>query len=371
MPRWRNDMQPPPVNILRRYLLLGGLTGAAAWPGGAHALAAKVLAFPRDRGSHPEFRTEWWYITGQAASTGSGSRIFGFQLTFFRSRVDGTQGMASKFAARQLLFAHAAITDVKGKKLWHDQRIARDGFGVASASEQDMAIKLRDWSLQAEGGHYTADLPASDLALKLQFEETQSVLLQGRQGLSRKGPEEEQASYYYSEPQLATSGSLQVKGQTFEVTGKAWLDHEWSEALLHPSAVGWDWIGMNLDDGSALTAFRLRDKNGNAVWDGGSFRASKSYQSTLYTFSRGEVIFRPVRRWKSPLSQTAYPVEWIVRTPADFYTVRAVIDNQELDSRASTGAIYWEGLSELIDSNGKHVGSGYLEMTGYAQPLRL
>ena len=363
-------MRPPtpPANLLRRQLLLGsmaGLTGLGGLAGPAHALPDKALAFPRDRGSHPDFRTEWWYITGQATS---GSRTFGFQLTFFRSRVDGTQGMTSKFAARQLLFAHAAITDVQGKRLWHDQRIAREGFGVASASEQDMSIKLRDWSLQAKSGKYTAELPASDFALKLQFEETQSLLLQGNQGLSRKGPEAKQASYYYSQPQLATRGSLQVKGQSFEVTGKAWLDHEWSEELLHPSAVGWDWIGMNLDDGSALTAFRLRDKDGNAVWDGGSFRSSKG---ELYAFSRGEVIFKPVRSWKSPLTQTSYPVEWVVRTPADFYTVRAVIDNQELDSRQSTGAIYWEGLSELIDSKGQRVGSGYLEMTGYAQALRL
>jgi predicted secreted hydrolase len=357
-----------PASMLRRHLVLAGLAGAVAWANPACALPARALTFPRDRGSHPDFRTEWWYITGQAASVGSGGRTFGFQLTFFRSRVEGTQAMTSKFAAKQLLFAHAAITDVQGKKLWHDQRIARDGFGVASASEQDMAIKLRDWSLQAEGGKYTAELPASDFALKLQFEETQAVLLQGQQGLSRKGPEEAQASYYYSQPQLASRGSLQVKGQTFEVTGKAWLDHEWSQELLHPSAVGWDWIGMNLIDGSALTAFRLRDKDGNTVWDGGSFR---SPQSELRNFNYGEVSFKPVRSWESPLTQTRYPVEWKVRTPTGSYTVKAMIDNQELDSRASTGAIYWEGLSELIDSNGKPVGSGYLEMTGYAQALRL
>ena len=354
-----------PGSVQRRHLVLGGMAGLAGLTGKAQALPARALTFPRDRGSHPDFRTEWWYITGQAAS---GHRIFGFQLTFFRSRVEATQAMTSRFAAKQLVFAHAAITDVQGKKLWHDQRIARDGFGVADASEQDMAIKLRDWSLKAEGAKYTAELPAADFAIKLQFEETQSVLLQGNKGLSRKGPDEKQASYYYSQPQLATRGSLQVQGQRFEVTGKAWLDHEWSQELLHPSAVGWDWMGMNLDDGSALTAFRLRDKDGNAVWDGGSFRSA---QGDLYSFSHGEVIFKPVRLWRSPLSQATYPVEWMVRTPADFYTVKAVIDNQELDSRNSTGAIYWEGLSELIDSNGKRVGSGYLEMTGYAQALRL
>jgi predicted secreted hydrolase len=350
-------------NHFRRNLLLAGMGLAAL--GSGHALPAKTLVFPRDRGAHPNFKTEWWYITGHCLS---GPREFGFQLTFFRSRVESTQGMTSKFAARQLLFAHAAITDIQGKKLWHDQRIARDGFGVASTSEADMAIKLRDWSLKANDKRYTAELPTPDFGLKLLFDETQPVLLQGKNGLSRKGPDEQQASYYYSQPQLATTGSLRVQGKTFEVQGTAWLDHEWSQELLAPGAVGWDWIGMNLLDGSALTAFRLRDKDGGAVWDGGSFRSARQ---SLYVFSKGEVIFKPTRFWKSPLTQTSYPVEWLVRTPADFYTVKAVIDNQELDSRQSTGAIYWEGLSELIDSNGKKAGSGYLEMTGYSKPLQL
>lgn len=356
---------PHAPSTVRRRLLQALAAGMAAGAGPVFALPARVLQFPRDFGAHPDFRTEWWYITGHASS---GTREFGFQLTFFRSRVDGTQGLASKFAAKQLIFAHAAVTDVAGNKLWHDQRIAREGFDIARASTQGMALKLRDWSLQSQGRIHSARLPAADFALNLQFTETQPVLLQGKQGLSRKGPEEKQASYYYSLPQLATSGSLQIKGQNFDVSGKAWLDHEWSEEILHPDATGWDWIGMNLDDGSALTAFRLRDKAGNTLWDGGSFRSAKG---DVYPFSKGEVIFKPVRRWKSPLSQASYPVEWLVRTPADIYTVRAVIDNQELDSRQSTGAIYWEGLSELIDSNGKRVGRGYLEMTGYAAVLRL
>jgi predicted secreted hydrolase len=210
---------------------------------------------------------------------------------------------------------------------------------------------------------------AADFALDLRCAPTQPLVLQGTQGLSRKGPLPQQASYYYSQPQLAVAGAITLRGQRFEVTGKAWLDHEWSDEYLAPEAVGWDWIGMNLDDGSALTAFRLRRSDGSPLWDGGSFRSPKG--GGLYTFSAGEVDFSPQRRWTSPLSQAVYPVEWVVRTPADFYTVRAVIDNQELDSRNSTGAIYWEGLSNLLDSNGKHVGRGYLEMTGYAQRLRM
>ena len=209
---------------------------------------------------------------------------------------------------------------------------------------------------------------AGDFALDLRCAPTQPPVLQGAQGLSRKGPLPQQASYYYSQPQLAVTGAITLRGQRFEVAGKAWLDHEWSDEYLAPEAVGWDWIGMNLDDGSALTAFRLRKADGSPLWDGGSFRSSKG---SLYTFAPGEAAFSPQRRWTSPLSQAVYPVEWIVRTPADFYTVKAVIDNQELDSRNSTGAIYWEGLSDLSDSNGKHVGRGYLEMTGYAQRLRM
>ncbi|OYU42937.1 MAG: hypothetical protein CFE44_21165 [Burkholderiales bacterium PBB4] len=127
-------------------------------------------------------------------------------------------------------------------------------------------------------------------------------------------------------------------------------------------------MGINLWDGSALTAFQLRDKEGRALWDGGSFRSASGVR---YVFSRGEVLFKAIRRWRSALSQAHYPVEWIVQTPADFYTVKAMVDNQELDSRSSTGAIYWEGLCEVWDSQQKLVGRGYLEMTGYASALIL
>jgi len=367
-------MAPGLIGFSRRQLLAAGLT-APLWPLAAQAQLRPELQFPRDLGSHPDFAIEWWYLTGHLragsdAGAGSGGREFGFQITFFRSRVAATQGMNSAFAAKQLIFAHAAVTDVAGKKLWHDQRIARAGFGVAQASQTDTAVTLRDWSLQREATQYRAVAAASGFGFQLSLRESQPLLLQGDRGLSRKGPDEKQASLYYSLPQLQVGGTLALGIQQMPVQGSAWLDHEWSRELLHPQAVGWDWIGMNLFDGSALTAFRLRDKAGGALWDGGSYR-HPSMGAAPHVFSPGEVIFKPVRSWTSPLTRARYPVEWIVRTPADFYTVKAVIDNQELDSRASTGAVYWEGLSELFDSNGKLVGRGYLEMTGYASPLRL
>ncbi len=370
----------------RRLLLAGmaaGLLADASGPRAAQTLPQRVLRFPADHGAHPDRRTEWWYVTGQATrGEGARARRFGFQVTFFRSRVQATQPLQSRFAARQLVFAHAAVTDVQGRKLWHDQRIARGGFDVAAAHTGDADLRLRDWSLRrrddtatagnqgAQAETWLARVNAGDFSLDLHLKPTQALLLQGDQGLSRKGPDAAQASYYYSLPQLATSGRIAVQGQSFDVTGRAWLDHEWSEALLHPDAVGWDWIGMNLLDGSALTAFRLRRADGSALWSGGSFRTAAG---VLQIFAAGPdtVVFSPQRAWVSALTGARYPVEWSVRTPMQTYTVKAVLDNQELDSRASTGAVYWEGLSELFDAGGQLAGSGYLEMTGYAQPLRM
>ena len=356
--------------LLRRHLLhtaaLAPLLGAASgW-----ALAPRVLQFPRDHGAHPDLSTEWWYLTGHAQT--AAGREFGFQVTFFRSRVDGTQAMQSRLAARQLLFAHAAITDVQAGKLWHDERIARwNGApgGAVDASLTDTDVKLNAWSFQRQANGYRAHIAGDELRLSLHAQTTQALLLQGAQGLSRKGPEAAQASHYYSQPQLAVTGTLAIKDQRFEVQGRAWLDHEWSEALLHPEAVGWDWLGMNLADGGALTAFQLRRADGSALWAGGSLQGP--HDAAPRVFAPHELRFEPQRHWTSPRTGARYPVEWRLQSPAGTHTVRAQLDDQELDARASTGNVYWEGLSQLLDGSGQPVGRGYLEMTGYAQRLRL
>jgi len=347
----------------------GGVLDAA--PAHGAVAAAEPLRFPRDFGAHPETRTEWWYVTGALAA---GERIWGFQITFFRAATTVAGADASRFAARQLLFAHGAVTDIAARRLRHDQRIARSGFGIAEAALDDTALVLRDWRLARSGGagasryeaHATSD--SAGFAYDLELTATQPVLLQGESGVSRKGPRVEQTSRYYSEPQLAVRGSLAIEGRSAAVAGRAWLDHEWSDAYLDPSAVGWDWIGMNLDDGGALMAFRMRRADGSTLWSGGSYRAAGG---PTRDFADGEVVFRAGRSWSSPASSARYPVEWQVTTPAGVFGVRALLDDQELDSRTSTGAIYWEGLSLLLDGGGARVGSGYLEMTGYAKRLVL
>ena len=164
-----------PPSLRRRTLALG-LGALGLWPGAAPGLSAGRLEFPRDHGSHPELRTEWWYMTGHAQTAG---RLWGFQVTFFRSRVDGTQGLRSAFAAKQLLFAHAAITDVAHARLHHDQRIARAWPGLAEASEADTGLRLQGWSLTrralGQGSRYTARVEGDTLGLHLDCDTTQPV----------------------------------------------------------------------------------------------------------------------------------------------------------------------------------------------------
>ncbi len=382
-------MNTPASGSNRRQWLLGAsglllLPALAQTP--AHipgsALTPRPLRFPRDHGTHNETRTEWWYLTGHAQN--AAGRSFGFQVTFFRSRVDAAQPLQSRLAAKQLLFAHAAITDLQGNMLLHDQRIARwNGEQPTQpaqrtrgvfAREDDLQVVLRDWFMQRDGsGAYRTEVAGDEIGIAITAAPTQAILLQGEKGFSRKGPDPAQASFYITHPQLAVQGTLTLRGERFTVTGQAWLDHEWSEAILHPEAMGWDWIGMNLANGDSLTAFELRRADGSALWAGGSHRTQAASTDPLgaRSFASNEVRFTPQRFWTSPLTNARYPVEWQVNTPAGRFTARALLDAQELDSRTSTGTVYWEGLSDLLDAQGQRVGRGYLEMTGYAKPMVL
>ena len=346
----------------RRELMILLAAGATCARAGAAG-----LNFPDDFGAHPVSRTEWWYVTG---SLQSGARLWGFQVTFFRSATGVSVDSKSRFAATELVFAHAALTDLEGRRLRHDQRIARSGFGIARAAVGDTDVVLRDWHLVRSMDAYRAVVASESagFALDLKIMPTQPVLLQGEAGVSRKGLLPQHASRYYSEPQLAVRGTLRLQGQPFDVSGKAWLDHEWSDTYMPPAAVGWDWIGMNLDDGSALMAFRLRRADGTSEYAGGSFRRAGE---AVRNFGPADVQFTPGRAWQSASSKARYPVQWTVLTPAGRFTVSALLDDQELDSRNSTGAVYWEGLSDLLDEAGQRIGRGYLEMTGYAATLRL
>ena len=325
----------------------------------------RALEFPRDHGAHPQYRTEWWYATGWLRD-GAG-RDLGFQVTFFRNRPRIADDNPSAFAPKQLLFAHAAIADPARGRLLHDQRAARAGFGLADAREGLTDVRIDDWSIVLSGGAYRTRIAAREFALDLAFEPTQAVLRQGEGGYSRKGAAPEQASYYYSRPHLAVSGTIERDGRREPVQGSAWLDHEWSSAYLAAEAAGWDWIGINLADGGALMAFRIRAKAGGAFWAGGALRAG---DGRLRIFTPREVRFEPLRSWRSPRSEVTYPVAMRVRAGELEVELEPLMDDQELDSRASTGTIYWEGAVRAVQG-GRLAGRGYLELTGYWKPLKL
>ena len=320
--------------------------GAALLPFAGRARASVVepgrrLVFPRDHGAHPEFRTEWWYITGWLDGP------LGFQVTFFRARPDADPRNPSAFTPRQVLLAHVAIADPRRGRLVHEERAARAGFSLAEAETARTGVWIDDWSLVQEGDRYQARLAGREIDLDLSLL-ARSIVRQGDGGFSRKGHRPAEASYYYSRPQMHAMGT--VNGRA--VTGTAWLDHEWSSAYLAPEAAGWDWCGINFLDGSSMMAFRIRGKAGGVH------------------YAPPGVSFEVLRTWKSPRTGVAYPVSMRVASAGREVTLEPLMDDQELDARGSTGTIYWEGAVRALE-RGNETGRGYLELTGYWKPMKL
>ena len=352
----------------RRFLLSAlalALSDARAGVSYPRVVRGVPLQFPRDYGSHPDFRTEWWYVTGIAVEQ-SGTQ-FGVQITFFRTRPGIAEDLTSRFAPRQLLFAHVALALPERGSLITDQRAARTGFGLADAAEQTTDIHIDDWTLALHGDVYAARIAARDFALSLEFHIAQPPMLQGENGVSRKGPRDTEASYYYSVPQLRMSGNVDADGRTRSAAGIAWLDHEWSSTYLAPDAVGWDWTGINFDDGGALMAFRIRDRAGNPLWSGGAFRDAQQRQTA---FDRSSVRFETLRTWRSSRTNIEYPVSMRVTAGDIDLVLEPLFDDQENDARATVGTVYWEGAVHAR-RDGARIGRGYLELTGYGEPLKL
>ncbi len=255
----------------------------------------------------------------------------------------------------------------------HAQRSARTGFDLAYAREGGLDVKLDDWSIrQVSPGRYVTTVRGEDFEFKLTLASTQPPLLQGERGFSRKGPDPRAASYYYSLPQLDVTGEIKVDGGTRKVTGRAWFDHEWSSDYVDASALGWDWLGVNLHGGGALMAFRMRDRQGGERWASATFRPSGPEARRIQTFGPEAVAWTPLKSWRSPRTGVTYPVQWRVQVGDRRYRVEPLLLDAELDSRPTTGILYWEGPIRLIDeATGKEAGRGYLELTGYGGKVDL
>jgi predicted secreted hydrolase len=349
-------------------LALAAAAAVSAAPGdGWRAVRAPWrFAFPRDHASHPEFRTEWWYYTGHLEAEG---RAFGYQLTFFRVGLDRARASSpSAWAPHTLFFAHAALTDERGRRFLTDTRLDRPALGLAGADTATYRVWVDDWSaaLARDGLTHVLRARIGDATLALDATPLGPPVLHGRDGVSVKSADGG-ASHYYSLTRLRTRGRLTLGGDTLRVSGSSWMDHEFMSTSLSPGQVGWDWFAIGLDDGRDLMLYRLRRADGSdepassgtlVARDGGTRHLPRAAWSVS-----------AARVWTSPRSGGRYPAEWTVRVPGEGLELRLtpVLDDQEVDD-TGTGIAYWEGAVRVEGTaRGRVVrGRGYVELTGYA-----
>ena len=329
-----------------------------------------ILSFPRDHAAHPDHKIEWWYYTGNV--TAAGGREFGYQLTFFRFGVRFNPLNPSRWAVRDLYLAHFAVTDVSRSVHHFDERLNRAGVGWAGASRQEFHVWNDDWRTRMEGTVHHLEAVSSDLefSIDLRLDGNSEPILHGRDGFSQKGDDVRNASHYYSLTRLETLGRLTVGGETFDVSGSSWMDHEFGSSFLEPSQVGWDWFSVQLDDDTELMLYQLRRSDGRL--DLHSAGTLVLNDGAVYALGASDYELTAGSLWTSDSSGAIYPVDWRIRIPSHgmSLSVTAVVDDQELETDRSTGVTYWEGVIEVAGtSDGVPIsGKGYLEMTGYSGP---
>jgi predicted secreted hydrolase len=336
----------------------------------------RAIALPADHVSHPAYKIEWWYYTGNL-DTPEGRR-FGYQVTFFRVGVNQTPPNASRWAVRDLHMAHFAVSDLAAGRFHVFDRLQREGAGWAGAATDRYAVWNGTWSARAnpDGSHRVQARDASDpargddgnrghkqdVALDLTLTNTSRSMAHGRDGYSRKGREPGNASAYYSLPRLDTRGTVTIDGQRFDVTGSSWMDHEFGSSVLEADQVGWDWFGLQFDDGRELMLYQMRRRDGSR--DPFSSGTLMNGDGSIVRLTRDDYVLEPLETWRSEASGTSYPIRWRVTIPSQRLTfeVRAAMNNQELHTPRSTNVTYWEGAVDI--TNGAR-GRGYAELTGY------
>jgi predicted secreted hydrolase len=348
--------------------LLAGETSA----GFARATEPNAISFPRDLGPHDDYQTEWWYYTGNLAA--EDGRQFGFELTFFR-RALTPPGQAppavesiSDWRTNQVYLAHFTISDIAGQAFYQKERFSRGAAGLAGAQAQPYRVWLEDWSAEEQPDGRVRLVARNDkVALDLLLTETLPPILHGDGGLSAKGPEPGNASYYYSIIQQRAEGSVGVQGVDYAVTGRAWKDHEYSTNALSPGAVGWDWLSIQLDDGGGLMLYQIRRHDGQV--DPASSGTVIFADGSTQHLAVGDWQLEVLDHWTSPRSEAEYPAGWRITIPdLDLeLTGRPLLADQELN----VSTTYWEGATAFEGQRGGAPisGQGYVELTGYAGDL--
>jgi predicted secreted hydrolase len=361
--------RPDSETEFRTSLSVAEVLGAGSEEGFARALEPRPFRFPDDHGPHPDFRTEWWYITGNL--DGPGGEPFGFQFTIFRNALNPLpRESASAWASDQVYMAHLAVTDGEGQTFRAFERFSREALGLAGARAQPFRVWLEDWTLEGleDSGLFPLRVVALEegVGVELELEALKPLVLQGEDGLSQKGPEPGNASYYYSHTRLEASGRVWMDGEPTPVTGLAWLDREWSTSVLSQGQVGWDWFALQLSDGWDLMYYQLRLQDGTPDPLSKGVIVSPLGEGRVLT--TGEVRLTALGRWRSPLDGAEYPSGWRLEIPRRSIDleIRPLIPDQELQ----VAFRYWEGavLVQGRGVDGPVQGRGYVELTGYAGP---
>ena len=338
--------------------------------GFARARAPHAFSFPADLGPHPDFRTEWWYYTGNLES--AAGRHFGFQLTFFRTALAppavGDAVTGSAWSTRQLYVAHFAVTDTAGRRFHAWSRLERAALGLAGARPHPFRVWLDDWSAESDGPDgVPVRLRAAEgsIAIDLTLASDRPVVLQGDHGLSQKGPEPGNASYYYSRTRMTARGTVRAGAEAVPVVGLAWMDREWSTSALGPDLVGWDWIALQLDDGRDVMVYRLRRRAGGT--DPHSAGALVSAAGATRALAPAEVTLDALEHWTSPRSRVRYPSRWRLAMPGAGLDL--VITPRLADQELIVGTRYWEGAVRVDGTaDGRPIGGrGYVELVGYGE----
>jgi predicted secreted hydrolase len=346
-------------------ILTGPLSAAEEWE---RVIRPRVWSFPRDFGAHPEYRTEWWYFTGNLSDT-AGKR-HGYQLTFFRQGLRRElPGTANSWDIRDLYLAHFAITDVARNSFRALERVSRKGPGLAGTSPEGMDVWLLNWSARMKDSRISLEARDSAMELSLRLTPRKPPVVHGENGLSQKGPSRGQASYYVSLTDLKTQGTLKSNsGTAVEVQGTSWFDQEFGSNQLSPDQRGWDWFSLHLSDGRDLMIYVLRLKDGSI--EPASSGTLVSRDGTSRHLKLPEIAVSVLDRWKSPRTKAEYPSRWRILVPSAGIdlTVTPLISDQELTTEGSTGVTYWEGAVTGRGSAGGRAVSceGYIELTGYA-----
>jgi predicted secreted hydrolase len=335
------------------------------------AVPGYALTFPADHAAHPDYRTEWWYYTGHLLTT-TGKR-YGYQLTFFRHRVDssGPTLNPSKWFADNVYMAHMAITDDTAKRFVYGEKLNRAALGLAGASEQRYHVWNEDWLAERLGSvqHLAGEIPGYKLNLIVTPVKPPVLHGAAQDGLSQKGEGTGHASYYYSFTRLKTEGVLQTSEGAFDVEGVSWMDHEFSSSQLTESQVGWDWFSVQLANNYELMLYHMRQRDGSI--DAHSSGTLVGPDGTSLHLRRDDVQVQTHGQWKSPKSGAVYPQRWTIRIPAVDLTLslEPVLAQQELITDNSTRVTYWEGSVSVSGSmQGQATeGVGYVELTGYVQ----